>query len=98
MSVALYSFELVVDWIGVSYAPIVGRAFEKVSRLVDGFESPQDLELLATVHWLNKYEQARNTDQVIEGVHSWNTRKQQLTTRKIAIAEKVLGNQHCLSA
>ena len=77
--------------------PDTRERFEKVSRLVEGFESPQGLELLATVHWLNKYEQAINTDRVIEGVHSWNARKQLFTPRQISIAEKVLGNQHWLS-
>ncbi|MBF4359574.1 macro domain-containing protein, partial [Vibrio anguillarum] len=56
--------------------PDTRERFEKVSRLVEGFESPQGLELLATVHWLNRYEQAKNTEQVIKGVHSWNARKQ----------------------
>ncbi|MBF4333604.1 Appr-1-p processing protein, partial [Vibrio anguillarum] len=77
--------------------PDTRERFEKVSRLVEGFESPQGLELLATVHWLNRYEQAKNTEQVIKGVHSWNARKQQFTPRQITIAEKVLDRQHWLS-
>lgn len=78
--------------------PDTRERFEKVSRLVEGFESPQGLELLATVHWLNRYEQAKNTEQVIKGVHSWNARKQQFTPRQIAIAEKVLDRHNWLSA
>ena len=78
--------------------PDTRERFEKVSQLVDGFESPQGLELLATVHWLNKYEHARSTEQVIENVHSWNTRKQQFTARQITIAEKVLARQNWLSS
>ncbi|MBF4302847.1 Appr-1-p processing protein, partial [Vibrio anguillarum] len=46
---------------------------------------------------LNRYEQAKNTEQVIKGVHSWNARKQQFTPRQITIAEKVLDRQHWLS-
>lgn len=76
--------------------PETRARFEKVSQLVEGFESAQGLELLATVHWINKYEQARTTQQVIHGVHSWNARKQQFTVRQIAIAEKVLNTQHWL--
>jgi len=30
--------------------------FGRVSRLIDGFESPAGMELLATVHWLVQYE------------------------------------------
>ncbi len=78
--------------------PDTRERFEKVSQLVEGFESPQGLELLATVHWLNKYEQASNTEKVIEGVHSWNARKQQFTVRQITIAEKVLDSQQWLIA
>lgn len=78
--------------------PDTRERFTKVSELVEGFESPLGLELLATVHWLNKYEHARNTEQVIESVHSWNTRKQLFTARQITIAEKVLARQNWLSA
>lgn len=35
--------------------PDTRTRFEKVSQLVEGFESPQGLELLATVHWLSKH-------------------------------------------
>lgn len=78
--------------------PDTRERFTKVSELVEGFESPLGLELLATVHWLNKYEHARSTEQVIESVHSWNTRKQLFTARQITIAEKVLARQNWLSA
>lgn len=78
--------------------PDTRERFTKVSELVEGFESPLGLELLATVHWLNKYEHVRSTDQVIESVHSWNTRKQLFTARQITIAEKVLARQNWLSA
>jgi hypothetical protein len=73
--------------------PDTRERFEKVSRLVAGFESSQGLELLATVHWLNRYEQATDTEKIIQGVHSWNARKQQFTPRQITIAEKVLDSQ-----
>lgn len=78
--------------------PDTRERFTKVSELVEGFESPLGLELLATVHWLNKYEHARSTEQVIESFHSWNTRKQQFTARQITIAEKVLARQDWLRA
>lgn len=78
--------------------PDTRERFTKVSELVEGFESPLGLELLATVHWLNKYEHARSTEQVIESVHSWNTRKRLFTARQITIAEKVLARQNWLSS
>ena len=58
------------------------------------FESPQGIELLATVHWLNRYEQEKSTEQVIQDVHSWNVRKQQFTPRQFTIVENVLDKQN----
>lgn len=78
--------------------PSTRQRFERVSRLVEGFESPQGLELLSTVHWVNKHEQMENPKDVIEAIHSWNDRKRQLTARQISIAKKVLDSQHWLSA
>lgn len=47
-------------------------ALDQVSRLIDGFESPFGLELLATVDWLlscGKYQPT--LDSVKEGLHQW---------------------------
>lgn len=77
--------------------PTTRERFDRVSRLVEGFESPRGLELLSTVHWVNKYEKTKNTDDVIKAIHSWNERKKNLTARQIAIAEKVLSNQKWLA-
>lgn len=74
--------------------PDTRARFEKVSRLVEGFESPQGLELLATVHWLSTHEHAKGTEELLLKVHSWNPRKQMFTARQIAIAEKVLASQN----
>ncbi|CAA6814397.1 MAG: Appr-1-p processing protein [uncultured Campylobacterales bacterium] len=62
------------------------RNFEKVAELVDGFETPFGLELLATVHWVVKYENAKSIDEVVKKVYSWNERKKQFTERQINIA------------
>lgn len=78
--------------------PSTRQRFERVSRLVEGFESPQGLELLSTVHWVNKHEQVKNSKDVIEAIYSWNDRKRQLTARQISIAEKVLDRQNWLTA
>ena len=78
--------------------PSTRQRFERVSRLVEGFESPQGLELLSTVHWVNRHEQVKNSKDVIEAIYSWNDRKRQLTARQISIAEKVLDRQNWLTA
>lgn len=67
--------------------------FERVTRLVEGFESPYGLELLATVHWVIRYEGATQRDSVERQVYSWNGHKQQFTSRQIAIAEERLHSQ-----
>lgn len=58
----------------------VARArLERVGRLIEGFETPHGMELLATVHWVatHELEAAERIDAVIEGVARWNERKRQ---------------------
>ena len=66
------------------------KHFEKVSDLVDGFESSFGLELLSTVHWVVKNNHTRNLDEVIKHIYSWNDRKKQFSKRQINIAYKRL--------
>lgn len=67
--------------------------FNKVSQLVEGFESPFGLELLASVHWVQKHEQLNQQEDIISAVHSWNQRKQmQFSPRQIQVAAKTLKN------
>lgn len=52
--------------------------FERVSRLIDGFETPYGMELLASVHWVVTVEDLPATmtrDKAVQLVHSWNDRK-----------------------
>jgi O-acetyl-ADP-ribose deacetylase (regulator of RNase III) len=72
----------------------ISRArFERVTRLVEGFESPYGLELLATVHWVMSREGATQHDSVARQVYAWNPRKQRFTPRQLAIAEERLKSQ-----
>lgn len=64
--------------------------FIKVSKLVEGFETPYGLELLATVHWVYKYENAKTKDEIKKHIYSWNDRKKQFTEKQIEIAIKTL--------
>lgn len=59
---------------------------EKVSNLVDGFETPFGLELLATVHWVAKEIKSTNLDKITKEVYSWNERKKQFTKKQIKVA------------
>ncbi|MYB35674.1 MAG: macro domain-containing protein [Gammaproteobacteria bacterium] len=60
--------------------------FERVSHLIDGFESPVGMELLATVHWLVKYEDVVDAHQSVEAAYAWNDRKKRFTPRQICLA------------
>ena len=60
--------------------------FVKVAKLVDGFETPFGLELLSTVHWIVKNENASNLEEVISKIYNWNERKKQFSKKQIQIA------------
>ena len=52
------------------------RHVERVAQLIEGFQSPYGMELLATVHWVATREPGVHTfDQVLGAVKSWNERK-----------------------
>ena len=48
---------------------------ERVSRLIEGFESSDGLELLSTVHWVMTQEGAHHPDEVVARVDAWNPPK-----------------------
>ncbi len=60
--------------------------FERVSKLVEGFESPVGLELLATVHWLIRNEEVTSAEDAVEKTYAWNERKRRFTPRQITLA------------
>lgn len=65
--------------------------FDRVGDLVEGFETPFGLELLATVHWVAKHgDRAASVQDVVERTYAWNARKRQFTPRQIGLAVKVL--------
>jgi len=64
--------------------------FERVSDLVEGFESPFGLELLATVHWITSEEQVQTLDDIIALTYAWNDRKRQFSRRQISVAVDTL--------
>src|SRR5699024_5450029 len=67
--------------------------YERVTRLVEGFESPYGLELLSTVHWVATQEGATDEQAILEHVHAWNAHKRQFTPRQLAIATRQLSTQ-----
>jgi hypothetical protein len=53
---------------------------QRVGDLIEGFQSPYGMELLATVHWVAKHEGAATKEQAIAAVRAWNERKKSLMT------------------
>lgn len=64
--------------------------FDRVAKLVEGFETPFGLELLSTVHWVVAHEGARSAEDTVNKVHTWNERKKQFSSRQIGIAYETL--------
>lgn len=64
--------------------------FDRVAKLVDGFETPFGLELLSTVYWVSKVEHAENISDVVAKIYEWNDRKKRFTPDQIARALMVL--------
>ena len=56
------------------------NAYARVERLIDGFETPYGLELLATTHWVAAHEGASNPGAAAELIRAWSPRKEHLFT------------------
>lgn len=68
--------------------------FDRVGELVEGFETPFGLELLATVHWAVENDTTINSlSDLIDRIYAWNERKRQFTPRQIGIALNMLVNK-----
>lgn len=48
---------------------------EKLSHLIQGYESPYGLELLSSVHWLAQHEKCYPVEKIIVEMQSWNEEK-----------------------
>jgi len=65
--------------------PATSERFRRVAQLVEGFETPHGLELLATVHWVARREKPRTRDDVVRSTHEWNERKLRFTRSQIEL-------------
>lgn len=56
---------------------------ERVARLIEGFETPYCLELLATIHWLGKENPNVKNDvlEAVRGIGEWSERKRNMFQR-----------------
>jgi hypothetical protein len=48
---------------------------ERLSKLIQGYESPYGLELLSSVHWLAHHEGHHPVEKIIAEMLSWSERK-----------------------
>jgi hypothetical protein len=62
---------------------VARERLRRVSRLVEGFETPFGLELIATVHWVAVHEQATTEEAAERATYAWGKRKAQFTKRQI---------------
>lgn len=63
---------------------------DRVADLVEGFETPFGLELLATVHWVLTRQGARTDEQLEQATYSWAPRKKQFSSNQLRLARNVL--------
>jgi len=78
--------------------PTTHARFDRVATLVEGFETPFGLELLATVHWVAAQEQARTEQAIVDRFYAWNPGKAQFRRRQIEIAVERLARDGWLAA
>lgn len=67
--------------------------FNRVTDLIEGFETPYAMELLSTVHWVVTREDAKTPEAVVKHVHAWSERKANFPAKHIHIALNVLQEQ-----
>jgi O-acetyl-ADP-ribose deacetylase (regulator of RNase III) len=77
----------------------------RVAELIEGFETPYGMELLATVHWVRHQggpgspKPAANVDEAVRQIHTWNPRKQQVfKVEHVRIAWDQLARQGWMGA
>lgn len=78
--------------------PATHKRFDRVVHLVDGFETPFGLELLATVHWVATQEQAQDHESLLRAIYAWAPRKRQYTPAQIELAEERLRSEGWLAS
>ena len=62
------------------------RRFDRVAKLVEGYESPYGLELLSTAHWVVTRDGVRDRAAIAEAMWAWGHRKRQFSRGQIDLA------------
>ena len=66
--------------------PQVTSLMQRVFNLIDGFETPDGMELLSTVHWTVCKENIQSLPEIIHFIHDWNEHKRQFTVNQITLS------------
>lgn len=74
-------------------APETQARFERVSALIEGFESSFGLELLSTVHWIANEEKVLDFGDIVNHTYAWSERKKQFSRRQVKIAFDILSEK-----
>lgn len=70
--------------------PETHKRFDRVVDLVEGFETPFGMELLATAHWVVTKDGTKTDDEVIARFYEWGDRKRLFSDRQIKLALDIL--------
>ena len=56
------------------------KNLDRVTSLIQGFETPYGMELLSSIHWLANHDslQVKNYEEAIEGMAKWSPRKKRM--------------------
>ena len=77
----------------LKHSPETQERLNRVVDLVEGFETPFGLELLATVHWVIAKEGAATVDDAIRLTYAWNPRKRMFYCAQIVLACQALADK-----
>jgi O-acetyl-ADP-ribose deacetylase (regulator of RNase III) len=77
--------------------PETRRRFDRVARLIEGFETPFGMELLATVHWVATREGAATLDDAVRQAYGWGERKRMFQEAHLRVAWEALRDQGWLA-
>jgi O-acetyl-ADP-ribose deacetylase (regulator of RNase III) len=77
--------------------PETHERFDRVVDLVEGFETPFGLELLATVYWVARHGGDPSTNDIVALTYAWSNRKRQFSERQIRLSLDVLTSKSWLS-
>lgn len=70
--------------------PLTRSRFDRVVDLIEGFETPFGMEVLASVHWVATHEEASGPEEAILRLSEWNPRKRKFSETHIRTAWDVM--------